>query len=161
MGLAFGSRSEGLGSFSQHVKYEVGDGTRIRFWKDLWCGESTLQEAFPELYRIARDKDALVSVHFQVRNDQIHWSLDFVRAAQDWELESIASFLDLLYSTKVRGSGADMLWLHSPQKGFTVRSFYRVLSRIGGCSFPGKAFGSLRFPQGSLSLFGLLPLGKF
>jgi hypothetical protein len=81
--------------FSQQVKYEVGDGTCIRFWKDLWCGEYTLQEAFPDLFRIARDKDALVSAHFQVRDGQIHWSLDFVRAAQDWELESIASFLDL------------------------------------------------------------------
>jgi hypothetical protein len=40
-------------------------------------------------------------------------------------------FLDLLYSTKVKGIGADvMLWLHSPQNGFTVRSFYRVLGLL-------------------------------
>lgn len=25
--------------FSRFVRYEVGDGTQIRFWHDLWCGD--------------------------------------------------------------------------------------------------------------------------
>ncbi len=91
-------------------------------------------DAFSKLYRLARDKNALVATHMQVRLDSAHWSLDFIRDVQDWDLESITSFLDLLYSTKVRGSGEDpMCWLPSPQKGFKVSSFYRVLSS----SFPG------------------------
>uniref|UniRef100_A0A2N9G1C3 Reverse transcriptase domain-containing protein n=1 Tax=Fagus sylvatica TaxID=28930 RepID=A0A2N9G1C3_FAGSY len=152
---------KGWNLLSQHVKYEVGDGTHIRFWKDLWCGESTLQEVFPDLYRIARDKDALISAHLQVHNDQIHWSLDFVRAAQDWEFESIASFLDLLYSTKVRGIGEDvMLWLHSLQNGFTVHSFCHVLVRIGGCSFPWKSIWQSKVPPRVSFFIWVAALGK-
>ena len=106
-----------------------------------------MQEVFPELFRIARDKDALVSAHLQVRDEKIHWSLDFVRVTQEWELKSIASFLDLLHSTKVKGIGPDvMLWLHSPQKGFTIHSFYRVLSRIAGYSFPWKSIWQPNVP---------------
>ena len=121
-----------------------------------------MQEVFPELYRIARDKDALVSAHFQVRNEQIHWSLDFVRATQDWELESIASFLDLLYSTKLKGIGADvMLWLHSPQKGFMVCSFFRVLFRIGGCFFPWKSIWQPKVPSRVSFFVWVVALGKF
>ena len=97
------------------------------------------REAYLKLHHISRDKDALVGAHLQIRNDQVHRRLDFLRAVQDWKLESTASFLDLLYSTKVRGSGADtMVWICSPQKGFKVSLFYQVLFRPGGCSFPWK-----------------------
>jgi hypothetical protein len=27
----------GWGKFSSHTKFEVGDGSKIRFWPDLWC----------------------------------------------------------------------------------------------------------------------------
>jgi hypothetical protein len=39
-------------SFS-HTRFELGDGLKIRFWNDVWCGEMTLKEAFPDLYNIA------------------------------------------------------------------------------------------------------------
>jgi hypothetical protein len=42
----------GLRVFSSLVRYEVGDGTKIRFWHDLWCGDQTLKESFQELFSI-------------------------------------------------------------------------------------------------------------
>ena len=35
-----------------YVQVEVGDGNRTRFWKHKWCGNLSLEEAFPELYEI-------------------------------------------------------------------------------------------------------------
>ena len=46
--------------FSRCIKFGVGDGTHIRFWHDIWCGEQSLKEAFPELFRIASNKEAWV-----------------------------------------------------------------------------------------------------
>ena len=116
-----------------------------------------------ELYRLARDKNALVATHMQVRLDSAHWSLDFIRDIQDWELESITSFLDLLYSTKVRGSGEDpMCWLPSPQKGFNIlSSFIKFFPGLEIVPFRGKAFGSLKFLPGCRSFYGLLPWVKY
>jgi hypothetical protein len=43
----------------------VGDGSKVRFWNDLWCGDKVLNEAFPNLYDIFFAKDASVVVHLK------------------------------------------------------------------------------------------------
>ncbi len=40
------------------LKFEVGDGAQIKFWFDIWCGEEPLKDTFPELFRLARYKEA-------------------------------------------------------------------------------------------------------
>ena len=54
----------------------------------------------------------------------ITWLLNFIHPAQDWELESISSFMDLLYKSGVKGSGLDKVcWKGSLGKGFQVKLF--------------------------------------
>jgi hypothetical protein len=55
---------------------------------------------FLELYLIARDKEALVSDYLDSFGTSIPLESEFHRAVQDWELESLDSFLNLLYSLK-------------------------------------------------------------
>ena len=35
----------------------VGNGRRVRFWLDKWCGNETLRDAFLSLYAIATSKE--------------------------------------------------------------------------------------------------------
>ena len=95
----------------KNVSLKVDDGSRTRFWTDVWCGAVSLKDSFPELYRITWVKDAFVANHLQFCNDFVHWELDFVRLVQDWDLESLSNFLDLLYLVSVKGHGEDLLWL--------------------------------------------------
>lgn len=53
----------GWDSFSSFINIEVGDGSRTRFWHDIWCGNHPLKDSFQELFGIARDRDALVANH--------------------------------------------------------------------------------------------------
>jgi hypothetical protein len=41
------------GKFSSHTRLELGDGSKVRFWHDLWCGYMSLKRAFLGLYGIA------------------------------------------------------------------------------------------------------------
>jgi hypothetical protein len=51
----------GWGKFCNHTRFKVGDGSKVRFWHDLLCGDTVLKDAFPVLFGIARVKDALFS----------------------------------------------------------------------------------------------------
>uniref|UniRef100_A0A2N9EIT8 Reverse transcriptase zinc-binding domain-containing protein n=1 Tax=Fagus sylvatica TaxID=28930 RepID=A0A2N9EIT8_FAGSY len=100
----------------------------VRFWTDRWCGITSLKEAYPDLFRITRNKEASVKEHLQYRNEVVSWVLDFCRPIQDWEVESLYSFLDLLYSSSVKGYGLDKVcWCGSQKKGFQVKSYYKAL----------------------------------
>jgi hypothetical protein len=53
------------GKFYSHTRFEVGDGSKVRFWHDLWCGDMALKDVFPVLFGIAHTKDALVEAHMK------------------------------------------------------------------------------------------------
>jgi hypothetical protein len=49
---------KGWSLFCKHTSLILGNGSRTRFWDDVWCGELPLKEPFPVLYGIACDKNA-------------------------------------------------------------------------------------------------------
>ena len=53
--------SQGWPTFSQHILYEIGDGSRVKFWQDRWCGETFLAVNYPELFRVCRDQEVSVA----------------------------------------------------------------------------------------------------
>lgn len=59
----------GWGDFSKLVRFEVGDGSRIKFWYDVWCENQTLKVAFMMLFNIAHYKESSVVDHVQFSND--------------------------------------------------------------------------------------------
>ena len=44
--------------FKSLVNFEVKNGFRVLFWHDVWCGDQPLKDQFPDLFRMARFKDA-------------------------------------------------------------------------------------------------------
>lgn len=68
-------------------------------------GASPLKEAFPKIYKISHDKESSIGKVMQVANEMTHWDIQFTRSFHDWELESLAAFMDLIYSRPVRTEG--------------------------------------------------------
>ncbi|GMQ01565.1 hypothetical protein CsSME_00048157 [Camellia sinensis var. sinensis] len=66
--------------FWKWIRFKVGEGSRVRFWKDLWCGELVLATRFPLIFNIALDQDALVASYLDgggVVVWNIQWWLGF------------------------------------------------------------------------------------
>ena len=64
----------------------------------------------------------------QFTNGVLHWDLHIVWAIQDWELESLMTFMDTIYGLGIRGIGEDkMCWKPDKKKGFKIATYYRLL----------------------------------
>jgi hypothetical protein len=87
-----------------------------------------LKESFPELFCLARNRDAMVAGLRSVSNDKIHWDIHFTKFVHDW---------------KVGQEGNDRLcWTPSKRRPFKVftRFFFLMLTPLS----LGRAFGGLR-----------------
>lgn len=88
---------EGWEKFSSHIRFELGNGSKVRLWHDL-CGNKALQEAFPILFGIACVKDASIAAHLKLSGGYNQWNVSFVKATHYWEVDVFASFFSLLHS---------------------------------------------------------------
>ena len=61
--------------FSRFVRYEVGDGLKIHYGYDIWCGDQTLMEAFLVLCGNAYFKEASMVDHMVVVNNICQWNI--------------------------------------------------------------------------------------
>jgi hypothetical protein len=50
-----------------------------------------------------------VAAHLDFSSDSLEWDVSFIRVANDWELDVLASFYTLLYSHRVKREGKDKL----------------------------------------------------
>jgi len=73
----------GWDKFRNFVRFEVGVGSHVTFWHDLWCGDRSLKQCFPVLFSIVRNKDARVADNLVVQNGVTQWNVIFTRPVQD------------------------------------------------------------------------------
>ena len=123
--------------FSQSAVFTLGDGRRINFWKDDWCGEEALCNRFPNLFNIATNKEAKVAEIWDSREGDGCWSPTFLRPLNDWELQEMTRFLQILHGIKFQPLGVDKLSLKNVNvKGFSVKSMYKGLNVSPALDFP-------------------------
>jgi hypothetical protein len=146
---------KGWEKFLAFTRFLVGDGSRISFWQDKWCGEVALKVAFPVLYGLACAKDASIAANLEFLGGSNQWNVSFARAAHDWEVDVFASFFQVLHSVTVRRGCVDQLWW-APPKEVCSRSnpsiaLWLLLKVVAS---PGRVYGGLRLPRGRSFLLG-------
>ncbi|WJZ97788.1 hypothetical protein VitviT2T_016367, partial [Vitis vinifera] len=120
--------------------FVVGDGKKVRFYKDKWCGTIPLCEAFPSLFALATSKEAWVNEVWTAAGKRGgSWSHCFNRPFNDWELEEVERLFCCLDEKKVSVDEKDRVrWRDSKDGVFWVKSLYRALQPISLVSFPLK-----------------------
>jgi hypothetical protein len=113
------------------------------------------------LFFISEDRDAFVVVLISFRHGFVHWELNFSRKIQDWELDSMTSFLEVVYSATMTGHGVDNLcWKQRSKGGFAMKSFYRCLNPPFTMTFPWKGICKPKVPPRVTFFMWIAALGK-
>ena len=79
----------------------MGDCTRVKFWKHVWCRDCTFQEAFPELYCLSWSKDSSVVELMGWSVGRFHLTVQLRDQPQDGEQQAFDRFIGLVYSSTV------------------------------------------------------------
>ena len=84
--------------FVDSTYFKVDNGVQLKFWHHQWCGETSLKRRFPELFCLASHPEASMKDLALFKGTNFYWNVSFIRSIQDWELVSVAEFLDVIYS---------------------------------------------------------------
>ena len=77
-------------AFFKFLRFDVGDGTSVKFWEDVWCRDCSLKEAFPKLYSVSLARESSMLEVKRFSNGRPHWDFQFCCLAQDLEVGSLA-----------------------------------------------------------------------
>ena len=134
-GVGFWKEIRKEGSLLQNkVVFSMGDGRRVKFWKDKWCGNFALCDFFPSLYALAASKEAWLVELWDSSGEEGGWSPRFSRPFNDWEVER------LLVTIKGRRFNFNLedrvFWKETKDGNFSVKSLYSSLDSRSAVQFP-------------------------
>jgi hypothetical protein len=132
--------------FSSHIRFIPGNGSRISFWEESWCGSSPLMEVYLGLFSIASNKEASIADNLGMVSGSCQWNVCFTHSLNDWEVDELASLYSLLYSCNLDGGGDKIWWVHNKKGKFEVRSFYNEIISKASRPFPWKSIQRTKDP---------------
>ncbi|RVW47789.1 LINE-1 reverse transcriptase-like [Vitis vinifera] len=109
--------------------FKVGKGNTIKFWTDVWCSETALSHCFPHLFGMAVQRNSTVEEMWDQSSGQGNWNLNFVRDFNDWELELVGDFLQILRGHKPSWEKDSILWRKGRSGQFRIKEAYNLLAR--------------------------------
>ncbi|XP_028099375.1 uncharacterized protein LOC114298914 [Camellia sinensis] len=148
---SIGNHSTNIYNFYiDNCQIQVGDGNRIKFWLDRWCGNSSLKSTFPLLFNLSIDKEGSLQQFMARKTSPNNWNFPLRRVLFTWELDEEANLLGLLSSAPSLSLGrADhFIWATASATSgvFSVSSLYSATSSILGPHFKIYASASFIYP---------------
>ena len=137
-------------SFQKYIVFEVGNGNKVQFWYDKWCGDYALKDRFPLLFECSRDREAFIDFVYSRSSgvETREWHLRFVRNFNDWEVDVVASLFNLIHSkSPVHESNDEIKWSLKKNGIFDIGSFYHAIQGKVSRGFPWKGIWGVKAPR--------------
>jgi mannosylglycoprotein endo-beta-mannosidase len=119
----------------------LGNGKRIDFWEDAWCGMVALKDKFRGLYDICSDQK--VSVEEMAQRG---WRLTFRRWLNESQQTQLRQLRDMLFTCALSNEKDRVKWVWEKSGAFSVKSMYNHLFRSER-NDPKKALWKAKIPM--------------
>ena len=96
--------------------------------------------SFPNLFRLTAQKFARAADLWNWESGERGWNPIFIRSFNDWEMEEVDRFLQILCRKQINPLLEDkILFKGSRNEGFSVKIMYRVLDCSPQVEFPSRS----------------------
>ncbi|GKE39727.1 hypothetical protein Tco_1463132 [Tanacetum coccineum] len=79
------------------IRRKVGNGRNRRFWKEMWCGDGTLEATFPRLAALASNREAFVSDYWSIHGWNISWRRDIKSRVEQTKYDQLMACLQIIH----------------------------------------------------------------
>ncbi|XP_014623177.1 uncharacterized protein [Glycine max] len=128
-------------SLINNLRWKVGNGTKIKFWKDKWRGDDlTLKDKYPVLYQVSQQQDLTISLMGHHVDNRWDWEIQWRRNFFDHEIDMVAAFMDEIDGVQIHLSRLDHLtWRADPSGSYSTKSAYNLLMEDGSSDYEDNA----------------------
>ena len=119
-----------------NAKFFISDGSKVSFWKDIWCGEEALCMAYPTLFSLAVQKEALIREVWD-NSSEDGCIPCFSRSFKDTKVMEVENFLHAIQPWRVVSNKEDNLILKGSNSGiYSMKLMYEVLNCLASSLMP-------------------------
>ncbi|GLT27749.1 hypothetical protein SLA2020_027240 [Shorea laevis] len=110
-------------------RWEIGDGKRVGFWREIWAGDEALRDLWPQLYEPTVNKEGLVSEMGEWEEDRWQWNIKWRRERLGRVRAKEESLWEVLGRVQLKKGKKDRWWwTHGVERQYVVKKAYEVLA---------------------------------
>jgi len=115
--------------FMHNIKLVVGVGDKIRFWEDVWVGNSPLKDLFPRIFNLSCNQNMSIQ-SVSSWSPSFSWDLTFRRNLNDREIIEFSAMMELIQGVSLNQNYPDKRsWMALSSGIFSCKSFFDVLTQ--------------------------------
>jgi len=124
------TEGEGVGWFQSQLAWRLGSGDKVKFWEDVWIGNSSLKTLYPRLFSLSLNQDLKVSEVGEWVDAVWRWNLRWSRVRFEWGSMLEANLIQHISRISLTSEQKDVQTWGSEDSGtFSVNAAYHFLSK--------------------------------
>jgi len=125
----------GDGWFQEEVRWKLGRGDKVRFWEDVWIGDSSLKSLLHRLFSLSVNQEQKVEDVGEWEGTDWRWRLEWRRDRFEWETELEGNLLDYILRANVNKNISDIrVWGEEELEKYSVNIAYNHLAKRPGAT---------------------------